>query len=394
MSETEAAKPTLEPARNLSQKTSATKHKVVNRKHKKNGNLPAGSLAGNTQNKQRRPYPASTLEEALKIAQAIKEHNNGNPWDTELVSKASLNVKSSNNRFFYAAAASRDYGLTIGGRGSEKVELTELGRRVVFAKSEEDRQQALTDSFFNVEIFFRVYKHYSGSKALPTNQEFLSNALSTEFQLPKDSHEEFVEIFKKNCKFLGIEDGLGTRTQRERPSEKEVAQSSDVRVVGEPKGKFDRVAFVIMPFSEKGKDVRATGYFKEVLEGLITPAANAAGFAVETANQQGSDVIQSTIIGKLLAADLVIADLTDHNPNVLFELGVRLTKELPVAIIKAEGTGPVFDVDNMLRVNKYNPNLWASTVKADIPKLAEHIKASWDNAETSPNYMQILTGST
>jgi hypothetical protein len=35
--------------------------------------------------------------------------------------------------------------------------------------------------------------------------------------------------------------------------------------------------------------------------------------------KQGSDVIQSTIINQLLKADLVIADLTDHNPNVLFE---------------------------------------------------------------------------
>jgi len=47
---------------------------------------------------------------------------------------------------------------------------------------------------------------------------------------------------------------------------------------------------------------------------------------------------------------LVIADITDHNPNVLFELGIRIAKDLPVALIKAEGTGPIFDVDNMMRV--------------------------------------------
>ena len=147
-----------------------------------------------------------------------------------------------------------------------------------------------------------------------------------------------------------------------------------------------------MPFVEKGDKPRPRGFFDEVLKSLITPAANEAGFAVETAKQHGSDVIQSTIINQLLSADLVIADLTDHNPNVLFELGIRLAKELPVALIKAEGTGPVFDVDNMMRVESYVPHLWSTTIKTDIPKLQEHIKAAWNNRSTGRSYMKILTG--
>jgi hypothetical protein len=162
--------------------------------------------------------------------------------------------------------------------------------------------------------------------------------------------------------------------------------------VGEPKGKFDRTAFVIMPFVEKGMIPRAPGYFTEVLKSLITPAGNNAGFAVETAAQAGSDVIQSTIINQLLNADLVIADLTDHNPNVLFELGIRLAKNLPVALIKAEGTGQIFDVDNLMRVAPYSPNLWASSISVDLPRLRDHIKAAWDNRGTSKSYMEILTG--
>jgi len=119
---------------------------------------------------------------------------------------------------------------------------------------------------------------------------------------------------------------------------------------------------------------------------------NAAGFAVETARKQGSDVIQSTIINQLLQADLVIADLTDHNPNVLFELGIRIAKDLPVALIKSEGTGPIFDVDNMMRVSPYNPNLWQTTLEKDIPRMTEHIKGAWDNRSTERTYLQILTG--
>ena len=373
-----------------SEKSSKSTRKVRARPSmKKSSNKPSLSSNRNSSS-QRRPYPTHTLEDAIKVGQVIKEHNNGHPWDTKQVAKATLNLKPNNNRFFYLAAASRGYGLTVGGRDSEKVELTESGKKVFLAGSEEERDQALIDSFLTVDIFDKVYRYYDGSANLPEKSEFLSNTLLTEFKLPKEFHEEFIVIFKNNCKYLGIESGIGKKNHRQRGTEVEAAESSDVRVVGEPKGKFDRTAFIIMPFSEKGTGPRPTGYFKEVLEGLITPAANAAGFAVETANQHGSDVIQSTIIRKLLAAEIVIADLTDHNPNVLFELGVRLTKELPVAIIKAEGTGPIFDVDNMLRVIKYNSTLWASTVRDDIPKLTDHIRASWDNAETTPSYMQIL----
>src|SRR5215210_2013090 len=102
-------------------------------------------------------------------------------------------------------------------------------------------------------------------------------------------------------------------------------------------------------------DKYSRGFFEEVLRNLITPAAIEAGFKVETAKKEGSDVIHSTIVNDLLDADLVIADLTEHNPNVLFELGLRMASEKPTALIRAKGTAQIFDVDNMLRVLDYDP---------------------------------------
>lgn len=247
----------------------------------------------------------------------------------------------------------------------------------------------MLEAFFSIDIFKRVFEHY-GSAELP-KMEFLTNTLQKDFGLDPEWHEDFVNIFKENCRFLGIEKGLGP-TQKMPIKDTALEHPSEIQVVGQPKGKFDRTAFVIMPFSEKGDSSRPAGFFNELLTSLITPAANAAGFAVETARKQGSDVIQSTIINQLLKADLVIADLTDHNPNVLFELGIRIAKELPVALIKAEGTGPIFDVDNMMRVSPYSHNLWRTTVERDTPRLTEHIKGAWDNRSTERSYMQILTG--
>jgi hypothetical protein len=149
------------------------------------------------------------------------------------------------------------------------------------------------------------------------------------------------------------------------------------------------LCFVIMPFTER-EEGHSPGFFAEVLNSLIVPAAKSVGFVVRTANRQGSDIIQSTIVNDLLKADLVVADLTEHNPNVLFELGVRMREDKPVALVKATGTGRIFNVDNMLRVVEYDSCLWPSTLKDDLPKLAEHMKATWDNRGSDISYMKLL----
>jgi len=104
----------------------------------------------------------------------------------------------------------------------------------------------------------------------------------------------------------------------------------------------------------------------------------------------GTDVIQSTILNDLLQADLVLYDLTDLNPNVLFELGMRMNEDKPVALVRARGTGQIFDVDNMLRVKDYSPNIWPTTVERDVPKIRDHIKATWENRESGDTFMRIL----
>jgi hypothetical protein len=210
--------------------------------------------------------------------------------------------------------------------------------------------------------------------------KYLSNTLQREFGLEPEFHTDFSNVFRENCIYLGITSGEVSNSDEERPS---------TVTVGEPSKKTSLRAFVIMPFVEKHA-IRASGFFDEVLRSLITPAGLEAGFLVQTANRKGSEVIQSTIINDLLDADLVIADLTDHNPNVLFELGLRMAEDKPVALIKAADTGRIFDVDNMLRVFEYKPHLWRSTIEVDLPALTAHIKATWDNRMDGQTYMKIL----
>lgn len=332
-----------------------------------------------------RPYPRVTLENALRVVGAIKEKNAGNPWPPEEVAKA-LDVGSKTGPFWYLTAGARDYSLTEGTSRTDKISLTGVGRRIAFPKSPEEATVAKREAFLSVETFRRVLEYYKGS-ALP-EKEYLSNTLRTEFQLDPDTHDEFVDIFQKNCKYLGIGNKfeVGARMS---PIEEATEDSSTRIVVSAGAGSEGPVCFVIMPFVERHEE-HSPGFFEEVLASLIIPAAKKAGFVVRTANRHGSDVIQSTIVNELLKADLVVADLTEHNPNVLFELGMRMREDKPVALIKATGTGRIFDVDNMLRVIEYDKCLWPSTLAEDLPKLYDHIKGAWDNRNADISYMKLL----
>lgn len=57
-----------------------------------------------------------------------------------------------------------------------------------------------------------------------------------------------------------------------------------------------------------------------------------------------SDIIQSTIIKNLYHADVIVCDLSSLNPNVFFELGIRMAYRKPCVLLIDDKTSPPFDV--------------------------------------------------
>jgi nucleoside 2-deoxyribosyltransferase len=332
-----------------------------------------------------KPYPRKTLEQAIRVPEAIKTHNAGNEWATEQVASA-LQIGPRSTNYYYLAAASRDFGLTDGSRDTKMISLSPLGKRVVYPEGPQEKEAALLEAFLSVPIFKDVLEYYKGNN-LPEKQ-FLSNTLKTKFNLDESVHDEFVDLFEKNCRFLGI----GTSLPHETTVVVQSTQAEQpIVTVGEPKAANGDapICFIVMPFTERD-DRHASGFFSEVLSSLLEKAVTDAGFVARTAKRQGSDVIQATIVNDLLEADIVLADLTEHNPNVLFELGMRIAADKPVALIRAKGTGPIFDVDNMLRVQEYDPNLWTSTVKKDVPAIQKHLEAAWESRDSKASFLKIL----
>jgi hypothetical protein len=365
---------------------------VTNKKQRKKAKRVAKARSKTAFNRLQRPYPRVSLEQALRIPTALKEKNVGNPWPPEDVAKA-VGLSKNNPDFFYLAAAARDFGFTDGSRDSQEIKFTDFGRQTVYADSEEDEDLRLREALLKVDIFKKVLEYYKGSN-LP-EMKYLGNTLTREFNLDSAYHEEFSKQFKENCDFLKIGSGFTPDVDISRSvngAKSDAARwdsSSSTVVLAEPEKNTGLRCFVAMPFRER-ETGRPDGFFDEVLGALIAPAGRDAGFEVLTANRDGSDVIQATTVNQLLDADLVIADLTENNPNVLFELGLRIAEDKPVALIRAKGTPAIFDVDNMLRVFEHDPNLWKSTVENDCARLLDHIKATWANRKTSLTYIGIL----
>lgn len=85
-----------------------------------------------------------------------------------------------------------------------------------------------------------------------------------------------------------------------------------------------------------------------VLKHIIEPVCKELEFQVTRVDRLNSvDKIDNTIIDYLKNSDLVIADMTEHNPNVFYEIGFRHSLEKPLIPIKEEETNIPFDLANL-----------------------------------------------
>jgi hypothetical protein len=112
------------------------------------------------------------------------------------------------------------------------------------------------------------------------------------------------------------------------------------------------VCFVISPIGEPKSETALRA--DQTIRHLIRPAAEAQGFEVLRADgEKRPGVITTHIIERLVDSPLVIADLTESNANVFYELAIRHATRKPlVHIVTADQRIP-FDVQ-MMRAVKYD----------------------------------------
>jgi hypothetical protein len=116
-----------------------------------------------------------------------------------------------------------------------------------------------------------------------------------------------------------------------------------------------KLCFVISPIGTASSETRkrSDGFLREV----IKPVAEEFGYYVERADEDKSPgVVTDRIIGKVIDADLVIADLHGHNPNVMYEVAIRHATDKPLVQMAEEGELLPFDIGNLSTVF-YDPSV-------------------------------------
>ena len=101
--------------------------------------------------------------------------------------------------------------------------------------------------------------------------------------------------------------------------------------------------FVICPIGDPGTEIRRRS--DQVLRHIIEPAIQPHGFKALRADQIAEPgMITSQVLQHVIEDSLVIADLTDRNPNVYYELAVRHAIRKPLIQIIKKGESLPFDV--------------------------------------------------
>lgn len=126
---------------------------------------------------------------------------------------------------------------------------------------------------------------------------------------------------------------------------------------------MSKKCFVVCPISDENTEIRKRS--DQLLKHIISPACMECGF--ESPERVDLIANPNSITDKILEClrtyDLVIVDLTDHNPNVFYELGYRVALSKPIIQLKSKIDTIPFDVANI------------NTIDYDLSDLDEADKA-------------------
>ncbi|EPT8104642.1 hypothetical protein [Streptococcus pyogenes] len=104
-----------------------------------------------------------------------------------------------------------------------------------------------------------------------------------------------------------------------------------------------KTCFIVTAIGNPGSPERV--HADKTLKHIIDPVCSELGYKITRVDQESiNGNITESIINHLKTDNLVIADLTGHNPNAFYELGYRQALNLPLIPIIAKGQQLPFDV--------------------------------------------------
>ena len=133
---------------------------------------------------------------------------------------------------------------------------------------------------------------------------------------------------------------------------------------------IENSCFVVSPIGEEGTATRkrADAVFKHVIKPSV---ATLVDEVVRADHISDPGIITNQIISRLLNSKLVVADLSERNPNVFYEVAVRQAARLPMVLIIQKGERIPFDLTGMRVIPLDHADLDdVENVKAEIERQA------------------------
>ncbi|UAY36461.1 hypothetical protein LAJ61_07185 [Moraxella osloensis] len=141
-----------------------------------------------------------------------------------------------------------------------------------------------------------------------------------------------------------------------------------------------KTCFVISQIGEENSTQRLEA--DKVLKYVIKPSLEELGYKVVRADESTeAGSISKSVIQSVIESDLVIADLTNHNPNVFYELAIRHAIAKPFIQIIQKSQKIPFDIYD-IRTIQYELDLeGAEKAKQSIIEFAKSLEGL-DRVET------------
>ncbi len=126
------------------------------------------------------------------------------------------------------------------------------------------------------------------------------------------------------------------------------------------------------------------------VKGILTESLSDIGFKANLVSYaDDAGIIQKRIIHNLYENPVVVCDVSGKNPNVMFELGMRLAFDKPTIIIKDDKTDYSFDTSPIEHL-EYPRDLRFTKVVDFKEALKEKVEATYEKSQKDPSYTAFL----
>ncbi len=288
-------------------------------------------------------YPVWGIEEAVKVAAAIKDNNAGRPMKRILLAKA-LELSPGSSTFRLKVSSANQYGFTSGDPyKGDTISLDDLGQSITSPKSDEERKRALIQAASKPPLFGRFYTQFNNNK-IP-RQDLGRNILERDFSVPTEKSEDCYKLLIGNAGYVGIlqevqgsqyimMDSLPAGPTMTTPGVTELASGAPTAAQQQP-----TVALTTPPahptstvesvFIAHGKNKRILDQVKQIVEfgrfmPVVTEEEESTAIPVPEKVIGAMHKCQAGII--IVSADEKVTDSDGHeqykiNENVLIEIG-------------------------------------------------------------------------